>query len=68
MQNVDLRNKSYKPFLVKSKSRVVRKIIIKFFFSIEIKIFFFFKFLKIVSPDKSQKSHSFYKRKLQSLN
>ena len=36
MQNVDLRNKSYKEFLVKNESRTARKkIIFDFLFSIE---------------------------------
>ena len=32
MQNVDLRNKSYKQFLVKNESRAAKKIIIFVFF------------------------------------
>ena len=36
MQNVDLRNKSYKQFLIKNENRAARKkIIFDFFFSIE---------------------------------
>ena len=39
MQNVDLRNKSYKQFLFKNKSGATRKKII-FYFSFQIEIFF----------------------------
>ena len=45
MQNVDLRNKSYKQFLVKNKSGAARKKFIFDFFSIE----FFFGLLLQVS-------------------
>ena len=37
------------------------------FFLIEIFVFFL-RFLKIVCPDQIQKSHSFYKKKLQNLS
>ena len=68
VENVDLRNKSYKQFLVEIESRAVRKKIIFDFFS-ELKFFLvFFKFLNIVCLDQIQKSHIFYKEKLQSLN
>ena len=65
MQNVDLRNKSYKQFLVKNKNGVARKkIIFDFFFQLNFSSLFFFKFLNIVCPDQIQKSHIFYKKKL----
>ena len=65
MQNVDLRNKSCKQFLVKNKSGVARKkIIFDFFFQLNFFSVFFFKFLNIVFPDQIQKSHIFYKKKL----
>ena len=69
MQNVDLRNKNYKQFLVKNKSGAAKKIII-FYFFVQLKFYlvFFFKFLNIVCLDQVQKSHIFYKEKLQSLN
>ena len=52
MQNIDMRNKSYKQFLVKNGSGAARKkIIFDFFFSIEFFFVFFFKFLNIVCPD-----------------
>ena len=64
MQNVDLRNKSYKQFLVKNESRATRqKIIIDIFFQLNF-FFFFFKFPNIVCPDQIQKSHMFYKKNL----
>ena len=65
MQNVDLRNKSYKQFLVKNESGAARKkIIFDIFFQLNYFSVFFFKFLKIVCPDQIQKSHIFYKKKL----
>ena len=65
MQNVDLRNKSYKQFLVKNKSGVARKkIIFDFFFHLNFISVFFLKFLNIVCPDQIQKSHILYKKKL----
>ena len=69
MQNVDLRNKSYKQFLAKNESGAARKIFI-FDFLFQLKYFFvsFLRFLNIVCPDRIQKSHSVYKKKLQSLN
>ena len=69
MQNVDLRNKSYKHFSIKNKTRAARKkIIFHFFFQLKIFLVFFFKFLNILCLDQVQKSHIFYKKKLQSLN
>ena len=69
MQNVDLRNKSYKQFLVKNKSGAARKkIIFDFLFQLKFFFVFFFKLLNIVCLDQIQKSHIFYKEKLQSLN
>ena len=63
MQNVDLRNKSYKQFLFINKSGAVRKkIIFDFFFHLNFSSIFF-KFLNIVCPDQIQKSH-IYKKKL----
>ena len=65
MQNVDLRNKSYKQFLVKNESGAARKkFIFDLFFHLNFFFVFFFKFLKIVCPDQIQKSHKFYKKKL----
>ena len=69
MQTADLRNKSYCEFLVKNESGATRKIIIfDFFFQLKYFLIFFFKFLNIVCLDQIQKSHIFYKEKLQSLN
>ena len=69
MQNVDLRNKSYKQFLVKNKSgAATKKFIFDLFFQLKFFLVFFFKFLNIVCHDQIQKSHIFYKKKLQSLN
>ena len=69
MQNVVLRNKSYKQFLVKKKSGTARKrIIFDFFFQLKFFLVFFFKFLIILCLDHIQKSHIFYKEKLQNLN
>ena len=52
MQHDDLRNKSYKQFLVKNESGAARK---KFIFDFFFKLNFFsvlsFKFLNIVCPD-----------------
>ena len=65
MQNVDLRNKSYKQFLVKNESGAARKkIIFDFFFQLKFFLVFIFKFLNIVCLDQIQKSHIFYKKKL----
>ena len=65
MQHDDLRNKSYKQFLVKNESEAARK---KIIFDIFLKLIFFsllsFKFLNIVCPDQIQKSYIFYKKKL----
>ena len=67
MQNVNLRNKSYKQFLVKNESGAAKKkIIFDFFFQLKFVLIFFFKFQ--VCLDQIQKSHVFYKKKLQSLN
>ena len=69
MQNVDLKNKSYKQFLVKNKSGAARKkIIFDLFFQLKFFWVFFFKSLNIVFLDQIQKSQIFYKKKLQSLN
>ena len=70
MQHVDLRNESYKQFLVKNESRAARKkIIFDFFFQLNFFFLcFFFNFLNIVCLDQIQKSNIFYKEKLQSLN
>ena len=69
MQNVDLRNKNYKQFLVKNKSGATRKeLIFDSFFQLKFFLVFFFKFLNIICLDQIQKSHIFYKEKLQSLN
>ena len=63
MQNVDLRNKSYKQFLVKNKSGAARKkFIFDFLFHLNFFFVLFFKFLSIVCPDQIQKSHIFYKK------
>ena len=65
MQNVDLRNKSYKQFLVKNESGATRKKKkIYSFFQLNFLIVFFFKFLNIVCPDEIQKSYMFNKKKL----
>ena len=65
MQHDDLRNKSYKQFLVKNESGATRKKIIFDFF---LKLIFFsvfsFKFLNIICLDQIQKSYIFYKKKL----
>ena len=65
MQHDDLRNKSYKQFLVKNESGAARKkIIFDFFFKLNFFSVFSFKFLNIVCPDQIQKSYIFYKKKL----
>ena len=65
MQHDDLRNKSYKQFLVKNESGAARKkIIFDFFFKLKFFSVFSFKFLNIVCPDQIQKSYIFYKKKL----
>ena len=65
MQNVDLRNKSYKQFLVKNESEAARKNFFFYsFFQLNFFSVFFFKFLNIVCPDQIQKSHMFNKKKL----
>ena len=64
MQNVDLRNKSYKQILVKNESGAARKkLIFDLFIYLNSFLVFFFKFLNIVCPDLIQKSHIFYKKK-----
>ena len=69
VQNNDLRNKSYKQFLIENKSGAVRKkLIFDFFFQLKFVWIFFFKFLNIVCPNQIQKSQILYKKKLQSLN
>ena len=66
---VDLKNKHYKQFLVKNKTRAPRK---KFnsdlFFQLKFYLVLFVKFLNIVCLNQIQKSHIFDKKKLQSLN
>ena len=63
MQNVDLRNKSYKQFLVKNESGAARKkIIFDLFFQLKILLVFIFKFLNIVCLDQIQ-SHIYFTRK-----
>ena len=65
MQNVDLRNKSYKQFLVKNKSGAARKnFFFDSFFQLNFFFVFFFKFLNIVFLDQIQKSHMLNKKKL----
>ena len=64
MQHDDLRNKSYKQFLVKNESGAARKKIIFDFFKLNFFSVFSFKFLNIVCPDQIQKSYIFYKKKL----
>ena len=52
MHNVDLRNKSYKQFLVKNKNGVaLKKKKIDFYFQLNFFSVFFFKFLNIVCLD-----------------
>ena len=69
MQNVDLRNKSYKQFLVKDENGATRKkIIFDFFLQLKFFLVFFFKFLNIVCLAQIQKSYIFYKEKLLCLN
>ena len=52
MQNADLRNKSYKQFLVKNESKAIRKkIIFDFSFQLNFLYVFFFKFLNIICPN-----------------
>ena len=58
VQNVDLRKRSYKEFLVKYESEVARKkYIFDLFLQLKIFLVFFFKFLNIVYLDQIQKSH-----------
>ena len=65
MQNVDLRNKSYKQILVKNESGAARIFFIfDFFFQLNFFLVIFFKCLNIVCLDQIQKSHIFYKKKL----
>ena len=69
MQNVDLKKiKAINSFWSKTKVGQLEKKLFLIFFSIEIFLNFIFKFLKIVCFDQIQKSHTFYKEKLQSLN
>ena len=59
MQKVDLRNKSFKQLLIKNQSGVVttKKNKKLTFFSIEISfLLYFFRFINILCPDRSQKS------------
>ena len=68
MQKVDSRVNNYKQFLVKNENEaIIKKLIFDFFFQLKFLLVFFFKLLNIVCLDQSQKSHSFYKKKLQSL-
>ena len=67
VQKVDLTNKSFKQFLVKNENGAISKKFILYFY-FQLKFIVFFRFLNIVSLDWSQNSHSFYKKKLQSLN
>ena len=65
MQNVDLRDKSYKQFLVKNESGAARKSFFFYsFFQLNFFSIFFFKFLNILCPDQIQKSYMFNKKKL----
>ena len=65
MQHDDLRNKSYKQFLVKNENGAARKkIIFDFFLKLKFFSVLSFKFLNIVCPDQIQKSYIFYKKKL----
>ena len=64
MQNVDLRNKSYKQILVKNESGAARKKKFDSFFQLNFFSVFFFKFLNIICPDHIQKSYIVYKKKL----
>ena len=69
MQNIDLRNKINKQFLVKNESGAARKhFIFDFLFQLKFFLVFFFKFLNIICPYQIQKSHIFYKKKLQKMN
>ena len=69
VQNVDLKNKRYKQFLVKNKTGAPRKkFISNLFFKLKFYLVLFIKFLNIVCLDQIQKSHIFDKKKLQSLN
>ena len=59
MQPVHFRNKSYKQFLVKNDSGVVRKKFISdFFFHLNFFPVFFLKFLNIVCLHHIQNSHT----------
>ena len=56
MQNIDLRNKSYKQFLVKNKSGATRKKKkFDFFFQLNFFSIFFFNFLIIIYLNQIQK-------------
>ena len=57
-----------KQFLVKNECGGGTKKRIFEFFTSEIFLCLLLKFLNIVSPNQSQKPHSFYRKKLQSLN
>ena len=65
MENVDLRNKSYKQVLVENESGEARKnwflycVFLLIFFSIIL-----FTFVNKVCPDQIQKSHMFNKKEL----
>ena len=53
----------------KNKTRAAQKnkLFLTFFFHLK-NLFIFYRFLNIVCLDQIQKSHLFYKKKLQSLN
>ena len=69
MENVDLRNKSYKQFLVENENGEARENCFLYcFFQLNLFSVIFFTFLNIVCPDQIQKSHMFNKKKLESLN
>ena len=66
MQEVDLRNKNHKQFLVKNKKgAITKKIISDLFFQLILKkklVFFFVKSLNIISSDRS-KNYTHFTRK-----
>ena len=66
MQKVNLKNKSYKQFLVKNESGAIiqKKLSLIIFFQLKLFLVYVFKLLYIVSCDWNQKSYSFYKKKL----
>ena len=55
--------------MAKTKLRQLeKKIIFDLFFQLNSFLVFFLRFLNIVCPNRIQKSHLFYKKKLQNLN